>query len=447
MLLPPEIESGNKEYKLKLISNDPNRIEQLASQMKWRLNEGNGVAEYYLGVADNGQIMNISANDFKISIKNFIKIIKIIDAKIISNEKIKHNNLYYHLIKIESSNKLIQSLNILFIGPQSSGKSTIIGNLTRNMKDNGFGKSRKFVFNHKHEIYSGETSSISIQNKQIHNDNKIINLNLIDTPGKKKYMKATICALCKYQPDILFLVIDPLNIKVDDLKFFIELLNFNKYNYYILLTKKDIYKTFHKNYILKNILDIYNKNKISYIEISNITNKGYNKIYKIFRKNYIKNNKDINIQVCDILSIPNFPTIYTGLTFTDIDLNKKYILNTSNIQKNIKISSIYFLDKPKSKIESGHLVTFTINNQDIDNKTDIIITSKNIKRNKSIHFTYDIDILHNQGICIYNNQYNIVKIYKNNNKYTLTNIDNSNFINLDNKIILKIDNQYHFINL
>ena len=28
------------EYKLKLISNDPNRIEQLASQMKWRLNEG-----------------------------------------------------------------------------------------------------------------------------------------------------------------------------------------------------------------------------------------------------------------------------------------------------------------------------------------------------------------------------------------------------------------------
>ena len=105
------------------------------------------------------------------------------------------------------------------------------------------------------------------------------------------------------------------------------------------------------------------------------------------------------------------------------------------------------MDKPKSKIESGHLVTFTINNQDIDNKTDIIITYKNIKRSKSIHFTYDIDILHNQGICIYNNQYNIVKIYKNNNKYTLTNIDNSDFINLDNKIILKIDNQYHFINL
>ena len=60
MYLPPEVESGNKEYKLKVITESDERFEQLASQMKWRLNEGNGIAFYYLGVSDNGDIKNIS---------------------------------------------------------------------------------------------------------------------------------------------------------------------------------------------------------------------------------------------------------------------------------------------------------------------------------------------------------------------------------------------------
>lgn len=40
-MLPPEIEQGNVEYKLKLINPSPNRLQQLVTQMKWRLEEGN----------------------------------------------------------------------------------------------------------------------------------------------------------------------------------------------------------------------------------------------------------------------------------------------------------------------------------------------------------------------------------------------------------------------
>lgn len=40
-MLPPEPQQGNVEYKLKLINPSPNRLQQLITQMKWRLEEGN----------------------------------------------------------------------------------------------------------------------------------------------------------------------------------------------------------------------------------------------------------------------------------------------------------------------------------------------------------------------------------------------------------------------
>lgn len=52
--LPPEIERGNIEYKLKLIDPSPVRFEHLVTQMKWRLQEGLGEAIYEIGVSDDG---------------------------------------------------------------------------------------------------------------------------------------------------------------------------------------------------------------------------------------------------------------------------------------------------------------------------------------------------------------------------------------------------------
>ena len=67
--------------------------------------------------------------------------------------------------------------------------NVVISNLVNNISDDGNGKSRKLVFNHKHEIYSGRTSSISIEKKIIKKGKEKHCLNLIDTPGYNKYMK------------------------------------------------------------------------------------------------------------------------------------------------------------------------------------------------------------------------------------------------------------------
>ena len=74
MKLEPEVEYGNKEYKLKIINKENDRIEQLASQLKWRLNEGNGEALYYIGVNDDGSVIGLSGNELKETIMNIKKI-------------------------------------------------------------------------------------------------------------------------------------------------------------------------------------------------------------------------------------------------------------------------------------------------------------------------------------------------------------------------------------
>jgi GTPase len=53
------------------------------TQMIYRLNEGNGVAYYYLGIDDNGSFYNWNLETKKESLKNLIDIILDINAKII----------------------------------------------------------------------------------------------------------------------------------------------------------------------------------------------------------------------------------------------------------------------------------------------------------------------------------------------------------------------------
>jgi len=60
---PPEKEYGNKEYKRYLINHPNNNqekfIEKRATQMLFRLIEGNSKAIYIFGVEDNGIIKEI----------------------------------------------------------------------------------------------------------------------------------------------------------------------------------------------------------------------------------------------------------------------------------------------------------------------------------------------------------------------------------------------------
>lgn len=455
-MLPPEIESGNKEYKLKIVPDNEYRLEQLASQMKWRIDEGNGIAYYYLGVSDNGEISGISKIDHSTSMKNLSTITKKIDANITKIKSFKENDKYWHIITVEYKLEDLDNARVVFIGSSGSGKTTLVSNIVNNISDNGNGKSRKLVFNHKHEIYSGFTSSISIEKKKFENEN--ICFNLIDTPGQKKFIKTTITCLCRYNPNKIILCIDPCDVNVKELDFFLQILKYFKIPFLLVFTKKDKYKSFQKTYLLKNILELVgkefnekNSKFIPYVEVSNITKSGYRKLINNIKNTKIYNidNKlDTKFQICDIIKIPNIGKIYTGILLNGtIENNKFYNITNSDFENSIKITSIHFMDKPYNKIERNKLITFTIyEDNDICNKSDKVISEKAIKKFKKIIVRCRKNITSNNGLCIFNNQYFTADIKNiNGNVYEI--FREEGFINLSDKIILKINNEYYFTQL
>ena len=62
------MEEGNIEYKLKLVNPSDSRLEHLVTQMKWRLQEGQGEAIYEIGVEDNGLLTGLTHVELQSSI-------------------------------------------------------------------------------------------------------------------------------------------------------------------------------------------------------------------------------------------------------------------------------------------------------------------------------------------------------------------------------------------
>lgn len=70
--LAQEDDYGNTEYKLKLARPTPERIEQLTTQMKFRLQEGDGEAKYCIGVEDDGTPKGLPQQEMYLSLSNII---------------------------------------------------------------------------------------------------------------------------------------------------------------------------------------------------------------------------------------------------------------------------------------------------------------------------------------------------------------------------------------
>lgn len=52
-------------------------------------------------------------------------------------------------------------LRVMLTGTQGSGKTTLLGVLLTNKYDDGTGSARMKILNHKHEVMTGKTSSLT----------------------------------------------------------------------------------------------------------------------------------------------------------------------------------------------------------------------------------------------------------------------------------------------
>lgn len=117
-------------------------------------------------------------------------------------------------------------IRVAIVGNVDSGKSTMVGVLTRGILDDGRGLARSKVFKHGHEESTGRTSSIGQHvlcldaEGRILNDSSMKNANmgdyvqqaakvltLVDLAGHEKYFKTTAYGLTGHMPDYACLIV------------------------------------------------------------------------------------------------------------------------------------------------------------------------------------------------------------------------------------------------
>ncbi|CAL8297534.1 unnamed protein product [Merluccius merluccius] len=229
--LPPEAEEGNIEYKLKLINPTQYRFEHLATQMKWRLQEGRGEAVYQIGVEDNGMLVGLSEEDMRTSLKTLHRMAEKVgaDITVLREREVDYDSddprkIAEVLIRKVPDDQQFLDLRVAVLGNVDSGKSTLLGVLTQGELDNGRGRARLNLFRHLHEIQTGRTSSISFEILGFNSKGEVVNysesrtaeqicesaskmITFIDLAGHHKYLKTTIFGLTSYCPDFAMLVV------------------------------------------------------------------------------------------------------------------------------------------------------------------------------------------------------------------------------------------------
>ena len=357
-MLPQEIEEGNKEYKRFFKDIKKDRFIELATQMNWRLNEGNGCAYYYIGVNDDVSIYNkLSSKQIKYSMNILKKLANNNKATITKTEK---NTITYNIwfkVQIKRINKVIdyKEYRILLLGDTNTGKSTFLANLIKNKLDVN-GNAKNFTINHKHELVSGDTSSINYYSLIDKNNNYLF----FDTPGNSKYIKT----LLKIVQSINFNLVlyfphlnDNITWEYEDL----FLTYFYKFNIHIsrvnLKADNNNYPNINMNEVIKKELFVNNiLNKLENIKIINskvhftILNTFYSSELGFLLSGYLKSgtiienqtlfwytNEKIKVQVISIHNSVSSKESVTGPCTITLRIKIK---NSDYILKNIKYGFI-----------------------------------------------------------------------------------------------------------
>ncbi|VDK73976.1 unnamed protein product [Litomosoides sigmodontis] len=229
--LPPEIEEGNIEYKVKLVDPSLSRMQHLITQMKWRLREGQGEAIYEIGVQDDGTIKGLTDKELDASIRTLKSMAASLNASVVMLRErdvtpksvICCRRRVVELLIRKIPDQQFIGLRIAILGSANAGKSTLCGVLTQGHLDNGHGKARLNLFRYLHEFQTGRTSSICLDIIGFDSQGKLINysehsleeiaeqstklITLIDLAGDRKYLKTTIYGLTGYLPHFAALVI------------------------------------------------------------------------------------------------------------------------------------------------------------------------------------------------------------------------------------------------
>ena len=244
-----ENDDGNNEYKLKLFNSSQDNIEHITTQMRYRVDEGCGEAIYTIGVTDSGGVIGLD-NDEYLKTKEILDIVvkkcdytmtllseqvisvsssgdKEVKEPTVSEKEIQSKKIYEFLIR-ENNHVRYVDIRVACAGSVDAGKSTLLGVLLTGKNDDGRGAARLNVFNFKHEVKTGRTSSVAQHILGFDQKGQVVTVDddsghkkdwpeivqaskkvvtFFDLCGHEKYLKTTITGLTSNFPDLTFILV------------------------------------------------------------------------------------------------------------------------------------------------------------------------------------------------------------------------------------------------
>lgn len=300
-----------------------------------------------------------------------------------------------------------KDIRIATIGQVDSGKSTVVGVLSKGILDDGNGLSRSFVLKHQHEKLKGQTSSIGLEIIGFDNNGKHIIPNnsagrrlkefrevsqkssrkviLIDLCGHKKFLKTTISGLCSLAPDYSMIILSANSGIVP--KITLEHMNMSfvlNIPFFIVITKIDMAPENIYNETMKNLNDVierYKKRKsninIDILKISNKTGEGIENLKDYIKSLSIKSDKiiytkndnnNINYIIDSKYQVPGVGIVIGGYLKSGMIKENQLLLigpNKDNNFDKVQIKSIHKYCIPIKETYENEQTTLAIKYIDI----------------------------------------------------------------------------------
>lgn len=224
--MEPEREEGHIEYKLRLDASTPERVQKLATQLNYRLNEGGGEAFYELGVTDDGEPVGLTEEEAEKSLRVMDQVCKIVGASyiVVRKEKAKRGHVYELLVRRTVDTPPVQ-VSVVLLGNVDAGKSTLKGVLISGQLDDGDGLAMSMVARYLHELKFRRSSSVTFHVLGFDEQGRSVNdeletydeagiylraskvVTLVDLAGHERYLKTTMRGVLGSVPDYAAMVV------------------------------------------------------------------------------------------------------------------------------------------------------------------------------------------------------------------------------------------------
>lgn len=253
-LLPPEVEEGAREYKLRFTAKPGTaRFEQLVTQMRWRIRESGeeGMAVYSLGVADDGRPLGLSPAEMSDSLTTLRALCAEADATVLTVQELPAASSGKSVCHVQIAPSLAtvarakRGIACCALGSREcSGTTTLVAALVHGVRDDGDGGARLAVLRHRHEVECGR--SLSVVTHEVEEEHcvlrtKRVAFRITDAPFKQDGARRW-NVLLGTKPQLCLVVLaatDALAGKVDGARELLGLLHTLRQPHILVVTKVD----------------------------------------------------------------------------------------------------------------------------------------------------------------------------------------------------------------